>query len=151
MRPPAQAGSWSRRRVDGETDRHGLGIIDEATCRRLLTQERIGRLGLSVGSLPVILPINYVVFDGRIVFRSEDGDKTRAAELGTVACLEVDQFDRFEHSGWSVLATGRLSIAPPERVATYDRLPVVPWALREQSRFIEMTVELLSGRSIGSY
>lgn len=92
--------------------------------------------------------MNYLLHDHTIVFRSEDGDKTRAAELGSVACLEIDHFDLFEHSGWSVLATGRLSIAPTDRAAAYDRLPVVPWAPQQSSRFVELSVELVSGRSI---
>lgn len=145
-------GSWSSHAPDTDGhDAHGLGIIGEATCLRLLTQERIGRLGLSVGSLPVILPVNYVVQDHKIVFRSEDGDKSLAAERGTVACLEVDHFDRFEHSGWSVMATGRLAIVEPDRAGAYERLPVVPWALGVESRFIELSIDLLSGRSIRSH
>lgn len=134
----------------GGVDVHGLGLIDEPTCLRLLGQERLGRLGLSVRSLPVILPVNFAVHDSAVIFRSEDGDKTRAAMFGTVACLEVDQFDRFEHRGWSVLVTGRLSIVPPERSEEYQRLPVVPWGLRGDSRFIELSIDLVSGRSVGS-
>ena len=131
-----------------QRDEHGLGVIDEARCLQLLEQERIGRLGLSVGSLPVILPVNYVVQHGCIVFRSEEGDKVHAARHGDVACLEVDRFDRFEHIGWSVLATGRLRLAPPERLDAYERLPIVPWALRPDSTIIELSIEILSGRSI---
>jgi len=145
-------GSWSSGTpVTDGTDEHGLRYIPEPTCLHLIGQERIGRLGLSVGSLPVILPVNYVLQGRTIVFRSEEGEKTRAAEQSTVACLEVDQFDRFEHSGWSVLATGRLTIAPPDRAEAYERLPVVPWALRKESRFIELSIELLSGRSIRAH
>src|SRR5690606_264978 len=112
------------------TDRHGLHELDEATCRRLLVNERVGRLGLSVGSLPVIYPVNYLVDGDRVVFCSEAGEKVTAAARGDVACLEVDQFDRFEHAGWSVLATGVLSLATPETRARYERMPIVPWALR---------------------
>jgi len=115
---------------------------------RLLQQERIGRLGLSVGSLPVILPVNYVVDGATILFRSEEGEKTHAAEQGSVACLEIDWIDRFEHDGWSVMATGRLAIVPPERAEAYARFPLVPWALRGENRLIELGIELLSGRSI---
>jgi hypothetical protein len=144
-----QHGSWERRPVsDGSVDVHGLGIIDEATCLRLLRDEHIGRLGLSVGSLPVILPVNFVVDGMTILFRSEDGEKTRAASLGSVACLEVDRIDPFEHDGWSVMATGRLALVPPERVDAYERFPIVPWALGNESRLIELGIELLSGRSI---
>ena len=104
-----QRGSWSDRPPGSEgLDSHGLGVLGETTCLHLLAHERVGRLGLNVGRLPVILPVNYVLAGRSIVFRSERGDKLRAAQNGAWACLEVDQFDRFEHSGWSVLATGRM-------------------------------------------
>lgn len=133
--------------LDGK-DLHGLRNIEESTCRRLLANERIGRLGLSVGSLPVIFPVNYALDADRAVFCSEPGEKVTAAEHGDVACLQIDQFDRFEHSGWSVLATGVLSIAPAERVERYERLPVVPWALHGDVRYLELGIELVSGRAI---
>lgn len=133
--------------LDG-TDVHGLRNIEESTCRRLLANERIGRLGLSVGSLPVIFPVNYALDGDRAVFCSEPGEKVTAAEHGDVACLQIDQFDRFEHSGWSVLATGVLSVAPAERLERYERLPVVPWALHGDVRYLELGIELLSGRAI---
>lgn len=132
--------------LDG-TDRHGLHQLDEATCRRLLVNERVGRLGLSVGSLPVIYPVNYLVDDDRVVFCSETGEKVTAASRGDVACLEVDQFDRFEHSGWSVLATGVLAVATPEARDRYERMPIVPWALRGDVSYLELSIELLSGRA----
>lgn len=127
-------------------DRHGLGILDEATCMRLIEHERIGRLGVTDSNGPLILPINYLLHDGRIVFRSADGAKARAAAQGAVGCLEVDRFDRFEHTGWSVLATGRLSVVSPEYSDAYERLPVVPWAVHGESRFYELSIERVSGR-----
>ncbi len=123
-------------------------MLDEAECLRLLGHERFGRLGMSVASLPVILPVNYTLDGMTIVFRSEDGAKTRAAEHGAVACLEIDHSDSFEHIGWSVLATGRLGVAEPSMAEYYERLPVVSWALSGPSCFLELSIELLSGRSL---
>jgi len=123
-------------------------MLNEPTCRRLLEIEKVGRLGLSVDSLPVILPVNYTVHNSSIVFRSEEGVKVRAARQSTVACFEVDGFDRFEHSGWSVLATGRLSLVPDDKAELYEHLPVVPWGLSGESHFVELSVELLAGRCI---
>lgn len=131
-------------------DRHGLGVLDEATCMRLIEHERIGRLGVSDSNGPLILPINYVLHDGRIVFRSAEGAKARAAAQSAAACLEVDRFDRFEHTGWSVLATGRLAVVSPENADAYERLPVVPWAVHGESRFYELSIEQVSGRVLRS-
>ena len=138
----------SRVPAPGGVDADGIATLDDATCIRLIRQEHVGRLGLSVRGLPVVLPVNYVL-DGRtIVFRSEFGDKTRAAELAVVACVGVDQFDHFAHSGWTVLATGRLALVSARRSAEYDRLPLAARALRAETQFIEMPIELLSGRVV---
>jgi hypothetical protein len=96
----------------------------------------------------VIHPINFAL-DGRtIVFRTEAGQKERAARIGAVACLEVDRFDVLGHSGWNVLATGRLRLAEPESIERLSELPLTPWAFPAASCIVELPIELLSGRSI---
>ncbi|MFN8052608.1 MAG: pyridoxamine 5'-phosphate oxidase family protein [Acidimicrobiales bacterium] len=126
----------------------GFEAFDEATCLRLLEVGGVGRVGLSVGSLPVIYPVTFVLADRTIVFPSEPGDKTKAAAKGSVACLQVDQFDPSGRAGWSILATGRLSLAEPDRAADYERLPTRAWSLAGPAHWIEMPIELLSGCSV---
>ena len=57
----------------------GLEILDEHECRRLLASQCIGRVGVTIGALPAIFPVNYVTVDGDIVFRTGEGTKLRAA------------------------------------------------------------------------
>ena len=132
----------------GLVDGHGLESLDEHTCLTLLGARAIGRLGFSSGALPVIFPVNYVLTERTIVFGTEDGDKARAARNGAVACLEIDEVDVLEHDGWSVLATGRLGIVHQSRNESMGRLPLVPWALGTPTMYIEMPVELISGRRV---
>jgi nitroimidazol reductase NimA-like FMN-containing flavoprotein (pyridoxamine 5'-phosphate oxidase superfamily) len=141
---------WSRPPTATDRDRHDLGVLDRATCLRLLGSEPVGRLGFSAGSLPVIHPVNYLLHGDAIVFRSEDGEKVRAAEQAVVACLEIDRYDRLGHTGWSVLATGRLSLVPADRTEALRRLPLAPWAIHGADRFVELSLELVSGRTIGN-
>jgi nitroimidazol reductase NimA-like FMN-containing flavoprotein (pyridoxamine 5'-phosphate oxidase superfamily) len=116
---------------------------------RLLAGEPVGRLALTANALPVVLPINFTITGRTIVFATESGLKLGAARAGTVACLEVDGFDRWAHNGWSVLATGRLAeITDPARCAEAKRLPLSPWAAPHADHYIELAVELLSGRRI---
>src|SRR4051812_8228621 len=90
------------------TTRPRLDVLPEAECLELLARERLGRLALTSGALPVVLPINFVLVDRTIVFATDPGLKLDAARGHVVACLEVDGFERWRHGGWSVLATGRL-------------------------------------------
>ena len=126
-----------------------LEILEEDECLRLLAREPVGRLALSSGALPVVLPVNFILVDRTIIFASEPGLKLEAARAETVACLEVDGFDRWSHGGWSVLATGRLTeITDPERLEESQQLPLSPWALSKPHHYVELSVELLSGRRI---
>jgi nitroimidazol reductase NimA-like FMN-containing flavoprotein (pyridoxamine 5'-phosphate oxidase superfamily) len=125
-------------------------VLAEDECLRLLAAEPVGRMGFSAGALPVVMPINIAVDGQRIVFASEPGLKLDAARAGDVACIEVDGFDRFAHTGWSVLATGRLrEITDPADRERAARLPVVPWAIPTAEHFVELSIELLSGRRVG--
>ena len=127
----------------------GFEILNEDECLRLLDREPIGRIALTAAALPVVLPVNFVTFDHTIVFASEPGLKLEAARAGQVACLEVDGYEVLDHSGWSVLATGRLAeITDPERLAAARRLPLSPWALTDPKHYVELPIELLSGRRI---
>jgi nitroimidazol reductase NimA-like FMN-containing flavoprotein (pyridoxamine 5'-phosphate oxidase superfamily) len=124
-------------------------MIDDAECVRLMCRTPVGRLGLTAGALPVVLPVNFVVDDGTVVFCTESGLKLDAARQHAVACLEVDGYNGFDHTGWSVLATGRLAeITDPERVARVRELPLRPWATHAARHYVELPVELLSGRRI---
>lgn len=149
MNAPFDRHQWRPGLEPTGVDGHGLGVLSDERCLQLLGSEPVGRVGFSAGSLPVVYPVNYFL-DGRtIVFRSEPGQKLYAAEHDSVACLEIDRYDPLGHDGWSVLATGRLSLASPERAERLAGLPIAPWALAEASWFVELPIEVLSGRVIG--
>ena len=131
------------------TDRHGLEVLDRSACLRLLGNAHVGRVGFSSGALPVVLPVNFVLLGDSILFRSEDGVKTRAARDSVVACFEVDGFDGLVHNGWSVLATGRLrEVDDPEERRRAERLPLASWMSNGMDHYIELGIELLSGRRL---
>ena len=128
---------------------HHLGVLDETTCFRLLTRERFGRIAFSSHGLPAIFPVNYVLEGDTAIFRTEPGEKLTAAEKGAVACLEIDGHDGSGLRGWSVMATGRLRVASWMRVGGLSRLPAAPWAWSPTDHFVEMSVELITGRTVG--
>ena len=124
-------------------------VLDQDECMQLLAREPVGRLALSAGALPVVLPVNFTLADRTIVFASAPGLKLDAAQRGVVACMEVDGYDRWSHGGWSVLATGRLQeVTDPEQLSRARQLPLSPWALRNPDHYVELRIELLSGRRI---
>jgi nitroimidazol reductase NimA-like FMN-containing flavoprotein (pyridoxamine 5'-phosphate oxidase superfamily) len=88
----------------------GLEILDEAEAFRLLAGSEVGRVGVTIGALPAIFPVNYRLVDGSIVFWSAPGSKLSAAAAGAVVAFEVDDYQAADRSGWSVLAIGRAEI-----------------------------------------
>ena len=129
---------------------HELQPLAPEECQRLLAERSIGRVGISVGALPVVLPVNYALLDGDVVVRTGEGTKLDAALAGAVVAFEVDQVDPIYHQGWSVLLQGRATvIADPDDIDRARRLPLRAWAPGIRDRYIRIPIEIISGRRIG--
>jgi uncharacterized protein len=89
----------------------GLELLSEDDAWALLASGEIGRVGITIGALPAIFPVNYRVIDGAIVFRTAPGSKLSAAAEGAVVAFEVDDYQLADRSGWSVLVVGRSEVS----------------------------------------
>jgi nitroimidazol reductase NimA-like FMN-containing flavoprotein (pyridoxamine 5'-phosphate oxidase superfamily) len=126
-------------------DRNGLEVLDRADCLDLLRSATIGRISITSGALPVILPVNFVVSDECILFRTSPGTKLDAATRNAVVAFEVDDFDRFGHSGWSVVVVGiTREVDPPDHV----RRAIPRWAPSDDGRVVSIDIESVSGRRL---
>lgn len=129
----------------------GLEILTEDECWRLIEMPGIGRVGVTVGALPAIFPVNYTAPHRTIVFRTADGTKLRAAVEHAVVVFEVDHADPLYHDGWSVQVVG---VAEPIDGAGGDEdaaalhAAVAPWAPGERSNYVRIRPEMVSGRRI---
>jgi len=127
----------------------GLELLTEEQCLQLLGSAGLGRIGVSIAALPVILPVNYCVHQGCIFFRTAAGTKLHAATDRTIVAFEVDDVDPVEHSGWSVLVIGRSeSVSEPEVGNGSGPLPVTAWAPGQRDHLIKVSIEMISGRRI---
>ena len=61
------------------TDHTGLQVITEEECLALLSGATLGRVAVSIGALPVVLPVNFAVVDGTIVIRTAEGSMIEEA------------------------------------------------------------------------
>ena len=127
----------------------GLELLDDEECVRLLADGEVGRVGITIAGLPVILPVNYAYVDGDVIFRTGEGSKLHAASNRAVVAFEVDGFDTRWHRGWSVLVIGRSAIVddPGER-ADLERRGVMPWAGGPRDAYVRLRPEMLTGRRI---
>ena len=84
-----------------------LKELDKAECLELLASHQVGRVAYCDDLGPVVLPVNYVVGNVRTVLLRVSPHSTLARNLRSApASFEVDDFDDFNQSGWSVLVRG---------------------------------------------
>jgi nitroimidazol reductase NimA-like FMN-containing flavoprotein (pyridoxamine 5'-phosphate oxidase superfamily) len=135
-----------------QTDsRTGIEWLDRDECVRLLQPDEIGRLAVSVGHAPTILPVNYRMDGEAVVFRTDMGSKLEFGSRAPVS-FEIDDFDRAARTGWSVVVSGRVEETTPYDAETYDRvhaLPVEPWAGGDKSHWVRLVPSRITGRRIG--
>ena len=85
----------------------GIVPLDTETCWRLLTQEEVGRLAVSVGRHPDLFPLNYIVDGDTLVFRTAEGAKLAALAIDSAVAFEIDGYDASAGEAWSVVVKGR--------------------------------------------
>lgn len=121
--------------------------IDRAGCLELLASSQIGRVVYTEAALPAAHPVNYLLDDEEIVFRTSRGAKLTAATRGNVVGFQVDEIDVERRSGWSVLGVGEAyEIVDPVRLSELaGRLPS-PWAPDRTAHCISIPLQRLTGR-----
>lgn len=92
---------------------------DPATCMTLLRAQPVGRLVLG-GSEPQVIPVNFVVADNGVAFRTAT-DGAAAAPAGAAVMFEVDMFDGRTHFGWSVSSEAASPQRNPSRACRRGR------------------------------
>lgn len=130
--------------------RSPLEWIQRDECLRLLAANEVGRIVVVEGGGPLIFPVNYALDGENIVFHTDDGTKLRRGP-GRSACFEVDEIDRAGHTGWSVVAVGRLEEVTELDGPVYERvikLPIEPWAPGPKDRVLRLIPSQITGRRI---
>jgi len=97
--------------------------LSPAECQQLIRLKDHGRVGYIVNNHPVILPVNYIVDNGLIVFRSDPGEKLNTIPMRHVA-FEVDDIQPGD--AWSVLVKGHAREVTTALGPTYEALRAIP-------------------------
>ncbi len=123
-------------------------ILSTAECIDLLRQAPVGRIGISIDALPVILPVHYAVVDGAIIFRTNPGTKLAAATAGAVVAFEVDSYEADGRAGWSVVVQGvAAEVSDVDHYADFLRAPAGVWALGGRAdHLVRIEAQRVTGR-----
>lgn len=129
--------------------------LDEAECLRLIAPGGIGRLVFAGRYDLTVLPVNYKLYHGSILFRTvldstTDQDlRTGIAHAEYRVAFEVDELDPAAHEGWSVLVQGPAHHLDSESErAEALQAGVDPWPGGDREHFISITPARVTGRRI---
>jgi nitroimidazol reductase NimA-like FMN-containing flavoprotein (pyridoxamine 5'-phosphate oxidase superfamily) len=132
-----------------------LEELDEAECLRLIAPGGVGRIGYSGRYGPTVLPVNYQLHEGTVVFRTAQ-DSATDEDLRTgipnaeyKVAFEIDDFDTAARTGWSVLIQGSAHHveSETERAAVLGA-SVEPWAGGDRELFMRITPSRVTGRRV---
>lgn len=128
-----------------------LRDLDPDECRALLSTHGVGRVAVSTEHAPAVVPVNYDVVDGTIVFRTAP-DSVPAAAVGTEVAFEVDHVDEAMSKGWSVLVVGSARVVTEPDVVRElsDRAHSEPWAGGGREMWVQVQPTRITGRRITS-
>lgn len=124
-------------------------ILERDEALSALASRSIGRLAIiEPDGRPDIVPLNYVLDRGAVLFRTGPGRVLDRADGAWVA-FEVDATDSEARRGWSVVVHGRAAeVTDPSDLARVRGLPLEPWAAGERVRYVRITPEEITGRRV---
>jgi hypothetical protein len=130
-------------------DQRGSEILAVPECLRLLAvaskEDAIGRLAVTDGDSPLVMPLNFTFHDRGVLIRIGEG---RLSELvpGSLVAFEVDRLEPGSGVAWSVLVRGLASaLAPGEIPAEADAVPR-PWVPEPGEQLIFIRPDVVTGR-----
>ncbi|MGP4096884.1 helix-turn-helix domain-containing protein [Nonomuraea sp. KM90] len=128
--------------------------LEPEECLRLIGPGGIGRVAFTGSHGPTVLPVNYRLHDGAIVFRTAHGGpmdrdlRTGLEGVDIMIGFQVDRIDEARHEGWSVLVQGAAHHVPESEAAGMGEADVTPWAGGRRHLYIRVVPHHITGRRI---
>ena len=131
-------------------DRQGLEVLDLETCLTLAGTVPIGRVAFQREGRVIVLPVNHVLDVEGVAFRVAEGSTLDTALMERTMSFQVDDHDPDDHTGWSVLVTGRASyVEDEEAIARLDEAELIPWSAPElRTNWVIVRPDQVSGRRL---
>jgi nitroimidazol reductase NimA-like FMN-containing flavoprotein (pyridoxamine 5'-phosphate oxidase superfamily) len=132
-----------------------LEELDEAECMQLIAAGGVGRLVFAGRHDLTVLPVNYKVHNGAILFRTaargttDEDLRTGIDHAEYRVAFEIDEIDAEAREGWSVLLQGPAHhLDSQAEQAEAMAVGVVPWAGGDREHFVRITPARITGRRI---
>lgn len=105
----------------------------------------LGRLVISIAGEPEIFPVNYVVQDRTVLFRTAEGTKLFVAMTDSKVAFEADDHNAAE--GWSVIVKGRAHLLKTDaEIQKAERAELIPWIATLKLHYVRVIPTEITGR-----
>jgi len=127
--------------------RNGMEILDDDACWELLESQPVGRLAVAIAGEVDIFPLNYLVNDRTIVFKTAQGSKLAAIAANARVSFEIDGYSPESGDAWSVVVKGLAhELQRTAQIYAAQDLPLFPWNASPKDFFVRVTPRTLTGR-----
>ena len=129
--------------------------LDVNECLRLIGPGGIGRIAYVGRFGPAVLPVNYTLQVGAIVFRTaehgplDEDLRTGIADADYKVAFEIDSIDPAARKGWSVLIQGPAHHVTGAEEDAARETGVEPWAPGDRELFVRIVPSRITGRRVG--
>jgi len=120
-------------------------ILSATECWYLLKSVALGRIVTTVDNTSHIFPINFVVQNRTVLFRTAEGTKLVSAAINNNVLFEADDHDT--EQGWSVIVRGVARTVRDEAdLAEAQRAELLPWTATAKTHWVRVLPTQITGR-----
>lgn len=122
-----------------------VAILSAKESWDLLSGVALGRLVTSVDGEPQIFPVNFVVQDRTVLFRTAEGTKLVSSAINNRVLFEAD--DHGVDEGWSVIVRGTARmVRTDDEIQRADRAQLLPWTATLKQHYVRVLPTSVTGR-----
>jgi nitroimidazol reductase NimA-like FMN-containing flavoprotein (pyridoxamine 5'-phosphate oxidase superfamily) len=124
-------------------------VLSPLECQQLIAAGGVGRVALCTPDGPQIFPVNFVVHDGSVIFRTNPYSTLGTYSWEATIAFEIDEIFPDTQQGWSVVAHGRATVDIDDalRQRLVENEPE-PWAGGYRPTYVCLRWERISGGSV---
>lgn len=126
-------------------DTKPVTVLSESQCWQLLGSVSLGRLVTSADGEPAIFPVNFVVQQRTILFRTAEGSKLANTAINKHVLFEAD--DHTLGEGWSVIVAGHARTPhTDDDLHDAEQAGLYPWTATPKPHFVRIRPLRVTGR-----
>lgn len=123
-----------------------ITVLSREEALELMGTESLGRIVVRRKDDMDIFPVNFVIDNGTIYFRTAEGNKLFTVALNHDVLFEADHVDG--DRAWSVVVKGTAEVLKDAaKIHHADTLDLKPWVPTLKYNFVAVTPVEVSGRS----